>query len=253
MNDLKMKQALWIDTSVKGASLAILGQSEASLEVLAVSHIHRAFGSAALLQKLTENLLDSQQTNLSNLDALIVSRGPGSFTGIKIGSAYTYGVSMGLSKKIPVFDVSPLLALAHYVRATQKETSAFLWLIPATRSEGYAVMAEQGQAPKLYAVDAIKELTFRDDAGKLFNLPLDFWQTGSIQTVLPWDLLENSHDLKDHFTHQKPFSYWAAECVEAVAWAWTNRFDLFRRTDRPDPLYLRQSSPQEKLRKEMRT
>ena len=65
--------------------------------------------SVILMEKI-EMLLNDCQIDISEVDGFVVSKGPGSFTGLRIGMATIKGLSMGANK--PYVSISSLDALA---------------------------------------------------------------------------------------------------------------------------------------------
>lgn len=65
--------------------------------------------SQALLPFVNE-VLNEAGVNLSQLDAIIVSQGPGSFTGVRIGASIAQGLAF--SQDLPMVQVSTLAAMA---------------------------------------------------------------------------------------------------------------------------------------------
>ena len=68
--------------------------------------------SVILMEKI-EMLLKDCQVDISEVDGFVVSKGPGSFTGLRIGMATIKGLSMGSNK--PYVSISSLDALANSV------------------------------------------------------------------------------------------------------------------------------------------
>ena len=66
--------------------------------------------SVILMEKI-EMLLNDCQIDISEVDGFVVSKGPGSFTGLRIGMATIKGLSMGANK--PYVSISSLDALAN--------------------------------------------------------------------------------------------------------------------------------------------
>ena len=65
---------------------------------------------SARVLPIVEAVLDEAGIARSSLDVIACDRGPGSFTGIRIGVGVAQGIAMGLDR--PVVGVSSLLALA---------------------------------------------------------------------------------------------------------------------------------------------
>tara|TARA_Y100001970_G_scaffold212208_1_gene259133 strand:+ start:340 stop:1008 length:669 start_codon:yes stop_codon:yes gene_type:complete len=69
---------------------------------------------AEVLPKLYQDLKIKTNFSLSNIDALAVSIGPGSFTGLRIGLSFTKGLAF--SKNLPIIPISTMMALAYNAR-----------------------------------------------------------------------------------------------------------------------------------------
>mgnify|MGYP001200627272 FL=1 len=69
---------------------------------------------AKLLPQLYKDLQVRTTFSLSNIDALAVSIGPGSFTGLRIGLSFTKGLAF--SKNLPIIPISTMMALAYNTR-----------------------------------------------------------------------------------------------------------------------------------------
>ena len=69
---------------------------------------------AEVLPQLYRELQIRTDFSLSNIDALAVSIGPGSFTGLRIGLSFTKGLAF--SQDLPIIPISTMMALAYNVR-----------------------------------------------------------------------------------------------------------------------------------------
>ena len=69
---------------------------------------------AEVLPQLYKKLQSRTNFSLSNIDALAVSIGPGSFTGLRIGLSFTKGLAF--SKNLPIIPISTMMALAYNAR-----------------------------------------------------------------------------------------------------------------------------------------
>lgn len=94
---------LGIDTSSKNCSLA-LWQGQHLLGSL--DQVSEDFLHAEILHVEIERLLAAAQVEFSDLSAVVVGSGPGSYTGLRIGVAAAKGLAMALH--IPLYAVSGL-------------------------------------------------------------------------------------------------------------------------------------------------
>lgn len=100
---------LSIDSSSKVATVALLKDDILMAEyVLNDKREH-----SVLLMTMIENILKESNLTIDDIDAYVVSKGPGSFTGLRIGMATIKGMSFGSNK--PYISLSSLDSLAYSV------------------------------------------------------------------------------------------------------------------------------------------
>jgi tRNA threonylcarbamoyladenosine biosynthesis protein TsaB len=122
---------LGLETSTAVCSVGLYRDKKPGAEMsLRESHIH----SEKLLM-LVQEVLRSGETTLQQLDAIAVSIGPGSFTGLRIGLSTAKGLSFALEK--PVIAVSTFEAIAEAGRQKHPGASSVLVLIDAKKGEWY--------------------------------------------------------------------------------------------------------------------
>ena len=95
--------ALETATEACSAALSIDGEVIERFEVTPRGH-------SALILGMLESLLAEADMSLQQMDALAFGRGPGAFTGVRIGVGVAQGVAFGA--ELPVVAVSTLAALA---------------------------------------------------------------------------------------------------------------------------------------------
>lgn len=98
---------LAIDTSSLVASAAVLDGDR----LLAEYTINHKKTHSEKLMPVIDRLLEDCETDVADIDAIAVSSGPGSFTGLRIGAATAKGLAHALNK--PVIGVPTLDGLAY--------------------------------------------------------------------------------------------------------------------------------------------
>lgn len=97
---------LAFESSSKPASVALVRDGKLLAQTLQVS----ALTHSRTLLPMAEDLLKNTSVELSEIDAIAVAHGPGSFTGIRIGVSTVKGLCWGAEK--PCVGVSTLEAMA---------------------------------------------------------------------------------------------------------------------------------------------
>lgn len=100
-------KVLGIETSGPIASVAIVDESK----LLGIKMGDFKVTHSQTLMPLLDELLKETKVKLEDLDAIAVSGGPGSFTGLRIGSATAKGLALALDK--PLVHVPTLHAMAY--------------------------------------------------------------------------------------------------------------------------------------------
>lgn len=122
-----MTRILSIETSTSICSVAVhLDGKLMSLAELAEPGAH-----AERLMLLAEEVLEKAKIGFQELDAIAVSEGPGSYTGLRIGVSTAKGLAFGLNK--PLIGVNTLQALASAVDV--KEGELVIPVLDARRME----------------------------------------------------------------------------------------------------------------------
>jgi tRNA threonylcarbamoyladenosine biosynthesis protein TsaB len=127
-----MAIVLSIETSASACSVALHNKEE----LIHTIEVTEAQAHAAKLAVLIEELLNVSGVAKSQLQAVAISSGPGSYTGLRIGTSMAKGICMGLN--IPLITVPTLFALAHHVCRSHHKPTYFCPMIDARRMEVYA-------------------------------------------------------------------------------------------------------------------
>lgn len=120
-----MTITLAIDTAAPRLQLGLMlgdGRTDVSVDDIATGHAELIFGRIA-------ELLERNGLGYADLQRIVTTTGPGSFTGLRIGLSAARGI--GLARGIPVIGVSSLVALS--LGATGPATV----LLDARRGEAY--------------------------------------------------------------------------------------------------------------------
>ncbi len=103
---------LAIETSGENCGVAILTAPDRFAEF----NFHEKNIHSEILFELIEKLLDATGAEIKSLDAIAVSSGPGSFTGLRIGMSAAKGLALGANLPIipvPTFDAIALKISAY--------------------------------------------------------------------------------------------------------------------------------------------
>ncbi|MEO0036835.1 MAG: tRNA threonylcarbamoyladenosine biosynthesis protein TsaB [Bacteroidota bacterium] len=132
-----MHYILNIETATKNCSVSLAknGQTVVCKEISELGYSH-----AEKLHLFIQEVLQESGVALSQLSAIAVSQGPGSYTGLRIGVSTAKGLSYAL--QIPLIAVDTLLALAHQV----SECDGFIVpMIDARRMEVYSAIFDSNK------------------------------------------------------------------------------------------------------------
>jgi tRNA threonylcarbamoyladenosine biosynthesis protein TsaB len=121
-----------IETATTNCSVALSKDGKA----IAVKEDHRnGYSHAEKLHVFIDEVLKTTEVNKTDLDAIAISKGPGSYTGLRIGVSTAKGLSYALDK--PLISVSTLEALAHQVDG---ENGVIVPMLDARRMEVYSAI-----------------------------------------------------------------------------------------------------------------
>ena len=172
-----MSLILCLETSTKvcSVSLGLNGKIIAIKESLDDKHSH-----AENLTLYIEDVLKQKNILLQDVDAIAVSKGPGSFTGLRIGVSTAKGLCYTLNK--PLIAINTLEAMAagcihHYSSSNIHYPSLFCAMIDARRLEVYcAIYNEHLKEIKKTTAEIINKNSFSD---LLFENKIVFFGDGA--------------------------------------------------------------------------
>lgn len=125
---------LHIETSTVVCSVAL----SKGLTLLDSIDLKDGMNHTALLAPTIQGLLKSATIKPADLDAIAVCSGPGSYTGLRVGSATAKAMAYSLGK--PLITIPTLQALAHAVFDQHPEAEYAIPMIDARRREVYTAI-----------------------------------------------------------------------------------------------------------------
>ncbi len=150
---------LHIETSTEVCSVALSQDNRC----IAVRENSDGRNHATMLTLFVEELLKEQKISVNQLNAIAVSSGPGSYTGLRIGLSTAKGMCYGAG--IPLIAVSTLHAMCYGLLEQHPVVDGDILLCPmidARRMEVYtALYDKQGNVKKDVSAEIITEDSFR--------------------------------------------------------------------------------------------
>ena len=129
-----MALILNLETSSSGCSVAL--HSEGKL--ISITELRKPQSAAAMLAVMINDVLNLADVKASNLQAVAVSKGPGSYTGLRIGVSTAKGLCVALG--IPLISVETLRLMTHQVASYNQSNILFCPMLDARRMEVYTML-----------------------------------------------------------------------------------------------------------------
>ena len=128
-----------LETATKNCSVSLSKDGK----LIALKEICEAnFSHAEKLHDFIQDTLDDNKLKMEDLSAVAISKGPGSYTGLRIGVSSAKGLCFALD--IPLISVLTLEALAHAVNV---ESGYIIPLLDARRQEVYTAIFDANYNP----------------------------------------------------------------------------------------------------------
>jgi tRNA threonylcarbamoyladenosine biosynthesis protein TsaB len=161
-----MALILNLDTSTQICSVALALDGE----LLGLEESHEDKSHASLLAVFIKNILGENAYAISDLDAVAVSKGPGSYTGLRIGVSTAKGLAFAAG--IPLISVDTLSSMAsgvihgnlpEYMALSRYNAYCLCPMIDARRMEVYtAIFNAMGEMIEPITAKIIKEDSYKD-------------------------------------------------------------------------------------------
>ena len=151
---------LALESSAKAASVAICEDGKTVAQYWQRSGLTHS----RTLLAMAEDMLKNLEMTVNDIDAVAVACGPGSFTGIRIGTAAAKGIAWAADK--PVYPVSTLCAMAHHF--ADRDDVIICPVMDARRSQVYNAKfkAKDGKLERLCEDRAISVSELIEEAKK---------------------------------------------------------------------------------------
>ena len=161
-----MATILCIETATTNCSVALSVDGK----VIALKEdYNNTYSHAERLHIYIEEILQKNNISKAQLDAIAVSKGPGSYTGLRIGVSAAKGLCFALD--IPLISIPTLDALAYQVK---ENNGVIVSMLDARRMEVYAAIytAESKEQIRETKAEVLEENSFSDylEKGKAYFL-----------------------------------------------------------------------------------
>ncbi|HNW99303.1 MAG TPA: tRNA (adenosine(37)-N6)-threonylcarbamoyltransferase complex dimerization subunit type 1 TsaB [Bacteroidales bacterium] len=154
-----MSCILLLETATKVCSVA-LSENE---KLLSVKESHSANSHSSVITSFISEVINSSGKKNSDIDAVCVSMGPGSYTGLRIGVSTAKGLCYAWNK--PLIAINTLQSMAmHFILKNKADDNVLLCpMIDARRMEVYnAIFDAQGNFIRDTSAEIISENSFSE-------------------------------------------------------------------------------------------
>lgn len=206
-----MSYILNIETATKNCSVALAKEGKT---ILCKEIAEEGYSHAERLHVFIEEIINEAGIGMKELDAIAVSQGPGSYTGLRIGVSAAKGLCYALN--IPLIAVDTLQALASKVEI---DKGLIVPMIDARRMEVYsAVFFASLEKKREVLAEVITESSFEDIEETVYFVGDCNEKCKSVLT-------------KDNFVFLDDIKYPSANEMSALS------FDKYKKSDTVDVAY----------------
>ncbi len=167
-----MSCILHIETSTDVCSVAVSEDSQVFFHEEAYPEEGKQGSSAEKLGSMVDAAMSFADSHAIPLDAVSVSCGPGSYTGLRIGMSMAKGICFGMDLKLLAVPTLELLCVPVLLSEKIAEEDALLCpMLDARRMEVYAGVYDRGLRPvREVGADIVTSETYREwlDAGPVY-------------------------------------------------------------------------------------
>lgn len=136
-----MPNLLLIESSNEICSVALSQEKS----IIQEKYIDKPNSHSVYLAPFVNEVLNNATMSINELDGVVISDGPGSYTGLRIGSSLAKGICLGAD--IPLMAVSTLKGLAKKALNDYPSVDQAIALVDARRSDAYIGVYNQQLKP----------------------------------------------------------------------------------------------------------
>jgi len=152
-----MTLILGIETATKNCSVALLKDG---IVIAEKERISDGYAHAEQLTLFIQDVIDSANVTLDKVEAVALSMGPGSFTGLRIGTSTAKGLCYALD--IPLIAISTLKAMA-FAMAKNESSGFYCPMIDARRMEVFSALYDSNNKQvRGVQADVVDENTYAE-------------------------------------------------------------------------------------------
>jgi tRNA threonylcarbamoyladenosine biosynthesis protein TsaB len=186
-----MQHILCIETSTTVCSVCVAVDDK----VLSHKEINNGFSHAENLHVFIEEVLKETNLSIKQINAVAVSKGPGSYTGLRIGVSAAKGLCYAL--QIPLISIDTLQSMAYAVSHSKNEDALYCPMLDARRMEVYCAI----YGNNLETILPVNALVLDEKSIEIFNLnkPIYFFGDGMPKAKALLQHIKNSFFIEDIF------------------------------------------------------
>ncbi len=179
-----------IETSTKSCSVCLSKNGAPWI----VKESYTDAGHAASITLFVEEVMHTAQRSLNDIDAVAVSQGPGSYTGLRIGVSVAKGLAFSLDKPLVAIDSLQALAAGLQQRFMGSDT-LFVSMIDARRMDAFVGI----YGPDLTCIKAPYFCTLSPNAFELLMAQHNYQQLLICGDALPKYRTEFNYDQQPEY------------------------------------------------------
>ncbi|SDL74256.1 tRNA threonylcarbamoyladenosine biosynthesis protein TsaB [Catalinimonas alkaloidigena] len=205
-----MALILCLETSTTAGSVAL--HQDGTL--LACTELVREKSHAESLNTMVDFVCRRAHRTLADIDAVAVSAGPGSYTGLRIGVSAAKGFCFAQDK--PLLGIPTLAIMAHEVNRFNRSEALLCPMIDARRMEVYCALFNH----RLEEVLATQPLVLQEDsfAAALDEHPIYFFGDGAAKSKPLLQDHPHAHFVEDVYPSARSMGVLAEEAFQREAW-----------------------------------